>query len=212
MNDKKITWQELFLQDFKNGDNVIIVTDDDRFDWGELRIDPEKIRLIQGINNRGKENGHEYSYYQLTFICHQGFPVKRLTGADGSQSVLKEDMTDIQEAVRDALDEVNSKKDSQRYATIQALENLDNFVRYILPDSGENISKRVEKLKPEKTYPTKFGFGDPYIIETAQIKLFNSGNGGAINTFSPFIETLTLVSTDGAKAQLWDLEAIFFME
>ena len=148
----------------------------------------------------------------MTFICQQGFPIKKLTGADGSQSVLKEDMTDIQEAVRDALDEVNSKKDSQRYATIQALENLDNFVRYILPDSGENISKRVEKLKPEKTYPTKFGFGDPYIIETAQIKLFNSGNGGAINTFSPFIETLTLVSADGAKAHLWDLASIFHAE
>jgi hypothetical protein len=212
MDEKNITWQELFTRDFKDGDDVIVVTEDDKFDWGMLRIGEKSIKLVHGADRKGKEMGHEYSYFQLTFMCHQGFPIRKLTGADGSQSVLKEDASDVQEAIRYELDEINSQKDTQRHEKIQGLDDFESVINFILSDSKKNISEKIEKLRPKKVLPTKFGFNDPYFVEASEVKLFNCGNSGLKFNYSSFIETMVLVSSDNAKAHLWDLASVFFAE
>lgn len=75
----------LFHSLFKKGDEVWVITDEDDFIWGKLLdFNDEECEL----RFRGKEVWFRWDC--IRFISHDGFPVRSLTGADGSRSILKE--------------------------------------------------------------------------------------------------------------------------
>ncbi len=61
-------WSKLFEQ-FKEGENVIIVTEDDDYYWGKFK--PSYQACIVG--------GKEYKWDEVVFIAHEGFPIKFLS-------------------------------------------------------------------------------------------------------------------------------------
>ena len=86
----------LFHSLFKKGEEVWIITDEDDFIWGKLlAFNDEECAL----RFRGKDVWFRWDC--IRFISHDGFPVRALTGADGSRSILKEqgtilrDLTDV---------------------------------------------------------------------------------------------------------------------
>lgn len=94
------TWSawKLYWSMFKDGDEVVIITDDDKLYWGELETHNDGIELII---IRGPSR--HYSWDQIRFMSHDGFPVKKLMGADGGKSIEKLDTTDTQKVIRAAL-------------------------------------------------------------------------------------------------------------
>lgn len=78
----------LFHSLFKKGDNVWLITDEDDFIWGKLlAFNNEECAL----RFKGKEVWFRWDC--IRFMSHDGFPVRALTGADGSRSILKEQGT-----------------------------------------------------------------------------------------------------------------------
>lgn len=88
INQNKIDAWTLFHSLFKKGEEVWLITDEDDFIWGKLLdFNNEECAL----HFRGKEVWFRWDC--IRFISHDGFPVRSLTGADGSRSILKEQGT-----------------------------------------------------------------------------------------------------------------------
>ena len=204
--NKKITWRESFEMDFKKGDEVIFILDDDRFDWGIIDWDNEEVKLIKGPNK-----WHKYWWNQVVFACHDGFPIRKLSGADGSISAMKSIPVNMDEEIRFALEKENDEKERKICNLREGLNELLSISDLLFPHLRERI-ERWSRSIPKLTTPRRFGFGDPFIVECDQVQLFNPGNSGPNFWNHPLIETLVLRSGDGAVAHLWDLETVFFAE
>ncbi len=75
---------ELFDRTFNEGDAVIVITEEDAWAWGELRdIGDQGALLKQGNKYRSID------WADMRFMCHDGFPIRKLKGADGSPSIEK---------------------------------------------------------------------------------------------------------------------------
>ena len=66
---------DLFEQDFKQGDEVIIVNSQDLVDFGTLKYDEKGFTLESG--SRPKRS---YTWHQCTFMAKDGFPVRKIFG------------------------------------------------------------------------------------------------------------------------------------
>ena len=84
MSTVAISAWELFYRTFDEGDDVIVITEDDEWGWGKLEdITDEGAVLWQG-------NRHCRIFWsEMRFMCHDGFPITKLKGADGSSSIEK---------------------------------------------------------------------------------------------------------------------------
>lgn len=84
MSSISIPAWELFDRTFKEGDDVIVVMDDDSWAWGQLKDPgPEGVLLERGTLTKN------VFWDEIRFMCHDGFPVKKLKGADGSASIIR---------------------------------------------------------------------------------------------------------------------------
>ena len=85
---KTTAWQ-LFNRNFKLGDAVIVIDDYDKMAWGSLHtISDAGFRLVKSY---GRFSRHKFfSWDEIRFMCHDGFPVKQLFGADGSETIESE--------------------------------------------------------------------------------------------------------------------------
>jgi len=91
------TW-DLYYSMFKDGDEVIIITEDDDYLWGSVTA----INAGAILSRPNKED-KLVPWEDIRFMSHDGFPVKKLMGADGSNLIELLDTTDTQEAIRQAL-------------------------------------------------------------------------------------------------------------
>ncbi len=76
---------DLWHERFKLGDEVIIITEDDKMFAGKIRWDDEGCSVRTPLGHH-----HHFCWEEVTMVCNDGFPVKKLIGADGSASALKE--------------------------------------------------------------------------------------------------------------------------
>lgn len=84
MKSINVSAWELFDRTFSEGDAVIVITEDDEWGWGTLaEIGEHGAQLY-----RGSKHCHIY-WSDMRFMCHDGFPIKKLKGADGSASIEK---------------------------------------------------------------------------------------------------------------------------
>jgi hypothetical protein len=75
---------ELFDRTFNEGDAVIVITEEDTWAWGTLRdIGDQGALLKQGNKYRS------IGWADMRFMCHDGFPIRKLKRADGSSSIEK---------------------------------------------------------------------------------------------------------------------------
>ena len=73
---KKNAW-EIYRVCFEEGDCVVLVTDDDVFDWGRLKSSDEGLTLSWP----GKQTRF-YDWEDIRFMAHDGFPVKKIMGKE----------------------------------------------------------------------------------------------------------------------------------
>lgn len=75
---------------------MIVLDDDECFHWGRLETCGEHgLRL-----HRPGRTGHLIPWDDVVFMAQDGFPVRKLTGAEGSENILKLDTTKLARTLR----------------------------------------------------------------------------------------------------------------
>ena len=192
------TWK-LFKDCFKVGEEVVVVLDNGRFEWGKLNYDDNGITLGKGVGIVSTT----YEWEDIRFMAHDGFPVKKVMCPPTDELLEKLDTTNIQKLIRGTLD-----------------FSLCKFCSELIPDKGsrsvslcDNCKEVRKKMREEESRSYRsVGFGHPFLIEDVSIVLFNKGNNGPEYHMDYFLETLVLKSKDGAIGHLWDLPTIFHFE
>lgn len=86
----KLTAWDLFNRNFKDGDEVVVIDEDDRVGWGRLQmIDVNGFMLVRR-SPLGSTQAKRFWWEDIRFMSHDGFPVRQLMGADGSRTIEKE--------------------------------------------------------------------------------------------------------------------------
>lgn len=161
---------KLFYSLFSEYDEIMIVTSDDVHYFGYLRnIESDSFQLSH--TKKGLAFGDSYTnnlfYWEdIRFMSHDGFPVKKLLGADGSKMIEAIETKSKIKAIREAFD-------------------ID-------------------------LTPSWAVFGDPYLIEGVESKIYHPGRDTYLDYLKDEEECIVLTSRDGAKAQLFDLSTIYF--
>lgn len=191
---KQDIWK-LFWNTFKIGDDVILITDEDKFACGELiYADDEGLR----IKVRWRTE-YYFHWAVVKFMAKDGFPVKKLMGADGSSSIEKFDS----EVTIGSISELTKEIKEKEYQIASWKELSKEAIRNVL----------IKDLA-EPTHV--FVSGDPYLIEDVFAKIVNVGNEWILNEYwaedNLYEETICLKHKNGAVGFLWDLSTIYYFE
>lgn len=207
---------DLFNRCFKRGEEVFVITDEDRVYWGRLGAVTEDEFVL----SRPGGVVTSLKWWDIRWMSHDGFPVRRLLGADGSPSLERE--PSVADAIRTAhaatfgVDGPFRGDLEAAHARIAALEDEVRVLR-------EPISERIlERLREEVSVARARGsgvesvrrsrFGDPFEAESVASELFNPGNVGFAHYLANDEECLVLTAADGAVAQLFDLPTVYLLE
>ena len=87
----------LFFSQFKIGDEVVIIDEDDQITVGKFIGYTEDSCIIKD------QFDTIIPWVNIRFMSHDGFPCKKLMGADGSRLIEKIDTLGTKEAIRTAL-------------------------------------------------------------------------------------------------------------
>jgi len=81
----KDAW-DLFHEMFKEGEDVIIIDEYDKIFWGKISLDKEHPDYSFDLLriNKGKKS---FFWHRIRYMGQDGFPLKKLKGADGSSSI-----------------------------------------------------------------------------------------------------------------------------
>lgn len=209
---KEISGNDLFEGMFKIGDEVVAINDEDRFYWGKLQsYDAHGFALSKGKGIASVKLDWE----EIQFIAHDGFPVQKLLGADGSEKIVLEDTKDIQGIVRRVLDgeicEGCSKIVEETYQA-EAEDAAQEF--QILTSSTQLYDiQQVCAACIESGKYHKYVIRHPYLIEDVQSTLFNKHNLGLSNSdafYENKEETILMKAKNGAGGLLWDIPSIYY--
>ena len=190
----------LFYSLFKEGDKIIVVLGSDGFLWGTLnRVEAEGCWIRGETRKRGYApvpSSYFIYWDEIRFMAHDGFPVKKLMGADGSKSIEKLTTSNIQESIAEALwvpnressEEKAQKSTTDWYANSNAASDTESG-----GISGHDLV-----------------FGDPFLIENASLILLNKGNSGPNFYDALYEEVIVCKSKDGVMGLLYDLRSIYY--
>ena len=73
---------ELWWSTFKDGEEVVVIDEDDKIHWGRLKTTDEGVTL-----RRPYQADDVIPFERIRLAAHDGFPVRRLMGADGDPSI-----------------------------------------------------------------------------------------------------------------------------
>ncbi len=79
----------LFHRMFKNDEDIVVIDDYDRVYWGKIlveKIDPDCGFHLKRINGKGKF----FYWHEIRYMGQDGFPLRKLKGADGSDLIENE--------------------------------------------------------------------------------------------------------------------------
>lgn len=180
---------ELVYKHFKGGDSIIFIDAWDVLYYGTLMYlpGPEGFKKFILKSLTGKLERH--SWADVRFMSHDGFPIKKLTGADGSKLVEQIDTTEVQQAIRNVIDHILCYNCKTMILEEDAIKRRGDYY----------CSTCVKTIV----------FRDPYIIEGVNALLLNKGNEGEFFTNHPDEECIFLTAKDGAKGILYETSTIF---
>ncbi len=179
---KQVDAWTLYWSMFNDGDEVYLITENDEVFWGKVYAHDTHCIL-----KRPSRLSLQFNWAEVRFMSHDGFPVKKLMGADGSWLIERIDTTDTQAAIRTALTYTD--------------------LAHVIPRIKLPRAKVRTYLAPAHRRQS-YCFGDPFFIEDCTSKLFNPGVTFAID--GHFEETLVLQHKGGAGGLLWDLKHIYY--
>lgn len=91
---------ELYRAAFKEGDEVVIISSFDEYYWGKLETRGDAGCTL----HRPGRKSLDLPWDEIAFMSHDGFPIRKLRGADGSALADKLDTKDTEKALRHALE------------------------------------------------------------------------------------------------------------
>jgi hypothetical protein len=176
---------------FKEGEEVIFIDNDDFLYFGKLiYLKGQELKYMFMLRKKDGTTT-KFLWSDVRFMAHDGFPIRRLAGADGSKLAEQIDTTDIQHAIREIAEYT------------------------ICFECKTKIKKEDVVIKRYNKYCSSCAktivFNDPYMIEGVNITLFNKGNEGIAFTNHPDEECLLLIAKDNAKAILYETSTIFHL-
>lgn len=184
---------ELFNAMFREGEVVIMLDDDDEFCWGRLVLPTDPAERERGCYLQRPGQRPKFCVWSDTrFMCHDGFPVRQLMGADGSQTI------------------------AERFPIAGNVQDM--YRALLLVDHGRPLvieEKVVEKVvyrdKPVSVSRSQasFGIGDPYLVEGVMAQVLNPGNVGPDYWGEDGEEVVMMAAKDGARGMLWGLDTTF---
>lgn len=128
----KTAW-EIWRENFKINDKIVLVDENENLVGGILSDESEDGCWVKDFL---KKEEFFYRWEDIKFIAHDGFPVKKLLGADGSRSIEKIDTSAIQEAIResfsssgDYLGTIKSKEGYERCNNCSLYVRANNLVK-----------------------------------------------------------------------------------
>jgi hypothetical protein len=206
MTKEAIDICELYDSMFKDGEEVVIVTDEEEYFWGILETTSTHCIL--------KKPGRkiiEIDWNDVRFMSHDGFPIKKLRGADGSALIEHLDTSNTQKAIRKALE--------AKFGRCDSCDNLAMLTEVECRVYDKRFGERREDRdftnlecescsKGKKSRRHEVVFGDPFLVENVSSYLINPGIPWCLNNWR-YEETILMRSKDGANAMLWDIDTIY---
>jgi len=179
---------------FKLGHEIILITDQDKFEWGKIEeITDDGVTL-----KRDRKKSREWKWDNVAFMSHDGFPVRKLPPSPSDEHVEKllgeKHVRDLKSAIRQAL----------AFSTCADCGKL-------IEDNSYNAKGECNACHRRYSYQG----GHPWEIECVSSQIFNIGNQSPSDWLwsnHPLEETIVMQSKDGLGGQLWDLPAIFEFE
>lgn len=215
---------DLFHRCFKRGEEVFVITDDDGVHWGRLGAVTEDEFVL----SRPGGVAASLKWWDIRWMSHDGFPVRRLLGADGSPSLEREpsvaDAIRVAHAATFGVDGPFRGDLEAAHGRIAALESEIRTLRKnaIDWDAVEERNVEIKRLREEVSVTRareagvesvrRTRFGDPFEAESVASELFNPGNVGFAHHLANDEECLVLRAADGAVAQLFDLPTVYLLE
>jgi DNA-directed RNA polymerase subunit RPC12/RpoP len=189
----KNAW-DLFHGMFSIGDEVIIITDKDVYEWGKMvRVDDKGITL-----KRKDKKEKEWEWEEVSFMSHDGFPIRKLppTSSDLYVEKLLEDVKSrtLQNCIRRALS----------FGECLDCEKITENNHVVYANRCPECNERFYKQR------RSFTGGHPWQIEGVTSQIFNMGNYSYPHWSNhAFEEVIVMKDKNGLGGQLWDLPSIF---
>ena len=182
---------DLFHSHFKIGDQLIIIDSDDEVIIGKyLSVREEGITLKTVFSGRERF----ISWTDVRFMGNDGFPVRKLMGADGSESIEREFEKGINaaEIIRAAtIEELKTKEIKPEPRRVSRIVGGHPFMivecEAVIVKPGNSLQSHFSLWN--ERYRTPHRFED-----------------------TPWEEGLVLTAPNGAIAELYDFESIFHFE
>lgn len=201
----KIKAWDLYNSMFKDGDEVIMLDEDDYFHWGVLKSTDKYCILTRPTTGKVEK----FEWDEVRFIAREGFPIKRLTGVDGSKLIETLDTTDIQRFLREVLVSVICDK-----CGIRIDATPDSHEGYVIssPRGSYNYYRCSDCKKKRRAV-----VGDPYLLEDFSCCLLNPGNSWPKEQYWnkwqwDYEEVMVMRHKGGAQGLLWDIPTIYHFE
>ena len=168
--DNEVNIWKLFREEFKDGEDVIIVHENCKLYGGKLKAYENRITVA----------GKEYSWNEVVFIAHDGFPCRSLHTCLSNEQLGEIENEDSIILMRKLL----TRKPPERIIVKEKV-----------------VTKTVfEPSTP--THRSGGGFGCPYEMENVRMQILNPFNG----LKADYEETLLCQSKDGAVGMLWCID------
>lgn len=217
---------DLFNRCFKTNEKVFVIDDKDNIYWGRLGLqDSDTFTLT-----RSGGICVELHWWDMRWMSHDGFPVRKLYGADGSQSIESEDS--VMDIIRQAHGQGGIYRNDLEAARAH-IDVLKDDVRRLTGDvvaeppvhttttPSESQASRSARggvsfesgTRPSSRPISRGRFGDPFDFEdVVASELHNAGKVGWEHFLTFEEECLVLHAKGGAIAHLWDLPTVHTVE
>lgn len=213
MKDNKINAWDLFEKTFKENDEIFVISEYDEIYWGKFKYGANGIESDHFFLTQLDGSIKTLFWLGIRFISHDGFPIQKLKGADGSISIETVDTKDIQKAIvslaTQSLCPICKKLVSaglvNYYRRPRVLNKNNRHVKVC-----HKCHNDIMGINLPKGY--SLVFGDPFLVENVSVQVFNPGNNGPVFWGNhPFEESLLLSAKDGARALLYDSKSIYYL-
>ena len=194
MSEQKVDAWDLYWSMFKDGDEVVVVTEDDEFFWGKAYAEANNLRL-----KRPGSRDKLLDWDEVRFMAHDGFPAKKLITLSRNPAIEALDTRDTQAAIRKVLTHTPCAS-CGKWKRRSELQKQSSYHRLWYCKSC------LDSKAPLKHAI----FGDPYLIEDFSALLVNAGISWRDDWRHE--ETLVLRHRNGAPALLWGVETIYHWE
>lgn len=216
----------LFHKHFKKGHDVCLIDDNDFVTIGKLVAFNDDGCWIQEGRNTAP---WFYWWWDIRFMSHDGFPVKKLLGADGSSSIEQSvDTVNILHELRTSFEPHGRRKGRRKpidgvqcercertvpRGTLEPVQYYNKISNY--PKTPKEVLRECQVCRSDgHDTVRRFGcvMGDPFLVEGVSATMHNPGNSGPRFWDTYFEESLELVAPDGAAAILSDLGTVYYFE